>query len=164
LRGRLGIWVSGDAHTGQGVFLRPLPDGAQNPVALGGMIGSVIVLLAAAYWHNRKPEAMRSALLAGAMTLPGFYALRFFLAGAVMTVPNPGGTGGPGSELLGTCDGLAISWSVCPGGDLLVLAEPSAVELSAGCSSGGGGRLLGWRYWFFLQVGNNALFDRLLQP
>jgi uncharacterized membrane protein YeaQ/YmgE (transglycosylase-associated protein family) len=32
-------------------------------------------------WFLRSPRPTRSAILAGAMTAPGFYGLRFFLAG-----------------------------------------------------------------------------------
>ena len=61
--------------------LRPLSDAAQNRVALGGMIGTVAVLVGVFLWMARHPTPTRSALLAGAMTLPGFYCLRFFLTG-----------------------------------------------------------------------------------
>jgi hypothetical protein len=45
------------------------------------MIGTVTALVGAWWWMLRDPAPTRSALLAGAMALPGFYALRFFLAG-----------------------------------------------------------------------------------
>ena len=48
---------------------------------LGGILGSVATLLAAAFGLDRHPAATGSALLAGAMTSPGFYTLRFILAG-----------------------------------------------------------------------------------
>jgi hypothetical protein len=62
-------------------FLRPPPPGAQNLIALGGILGSVAVLLGAMCWLYFRPDSTRSALLAGAMTIPGFYTLRFLLAG-----------------------------------------------------------------------------------
>ncbi len=62
-------------------LLRPLPEGAQNTMALGGVLGSVAALAGALAWLFRRPTALRSAVLAGAMTGPGFYALRFWLAG-----------------------------------------------------------------------------------
>jgi hypothetical protein len=62
-------------------LLKPLPTAAQNEVALGGILGSVAALVGALYWLYRKPGPLRSALVAGAMTMPGFYGLRFFLAG-----------------------------------------------------------------------------------
>ena len=62
-------------------LLRPLPAGAQTQVALGGIIGTLAVLVGVLSWVLRKPTPLRSALLAGAVTLPGFYTLRFLLAG-----------------------------------------------------------------------------------
>jgi hypothetical protein len=62
-------------------ILRPLSPASQNQVALGGIIGTVAVLVGALFWMLRQPTPTRSALLAGAMMAPGFYTLRFFLAG-----------------------------------------------------------------------------------
>jgi hypothetical protein len=62
-------------------LFRPLPQAAQNQVALGGIFGSIGALAVALWWLCRRPDAPRSALLAGVMTVPGFYVLRFFLAG-----------------------------------------------------------------------------------
>jgi hypothetical protein len=62
-------------------ILKPLPEAVQYQVALGGILGSVAALLAGAFWLHLRPTASRSALLAGAMTAPGFYTLRFILAG-----------------------------------------------------------------------------------
>jgi uncharacterized RDD family membrane protein YckC len=53
----------------------------QKWIDLGGVVGSVVTLLGAMAWLRRRPDATRSALLAGALTLPGAYALRFWLAG-----------------------------------------------------------------------------------
>lgn len=61
--------------------LSPIPQDLQNQVALGGVRGSVAALLAMLLWVYRNPSAIHSALLAGAMTAPGFYALRFILFG-----------------------------------------------------------------------------------
>ncbi len=61
--------------------LKPLPDAVQNQMALGGIIGSVVALVAAAAWVQLRPGAISSSMLAGAMTAPGFYTLRFILAG-----------------------------------------------------------------------------------
>lgn len=58
-----------------------VPQQVQNQVALGGIIGSVAALLAVAFWLNAKAGPIGSALFAGAMTAPGFYTLRFILAG-----------------------------------------------------------------------------------
>ena len=62
-------------------ILKPLPEGVQIQMALGGIIGSVIALVAASLWFHRRPGSISSSILAGAMTPPGFYTLRFILAG-----------------------------------------------------------------------------------
>ena len=62
-------------------MLKPLPEALQNQMALGGIIGSVIALLAASLWLYLRPGPISSSILAGAMTAPGFYTLRFILAG-----------------------------------------------------------------------------------
>jgi hypothetical protein len=62
-------------------LLSPLPEALQHPVALGGIVGSVVALLTALFWFHRNPTAIGSALLAGAMAPPGFYTLRFILTG-----------------------------------------------------------------------------------
>ncbi len=62
-------------------ILKPLPGGIQNQMALGGIVGSVIALVAASLWLHLRPGATSSSVLAGAMTAPGFYTLRFILAG-----------------------------------------------------------------------------------
>ncbi len=62
-------------------ILKPLPEAVQNQMALGGIIGSVIALVAASAWVHLRPGATSSSILAGAMTAPGFYTLRFMLAG-----------------------------------------------------------------------------------
>ncbi len=62
-------------------LLQPLPEAVQDQLALGGILGSVLALLAAACWFHRQPGTTSSAALAGAITGPGFYTLRFLLAG-----------------------------------------------------------------------------------
>ncbi len=62
-------------------ILKPLPEGIQNQMALGGIIGSVLALVAASLWLHLRHGAISSSILAGAMTAPGFYTLRFILAG-----------------------------------------------------------------------------------
>ncbi len=76
LRGYVGIPTPAKEY-----FLQPIPEAVQYQVALGGILGSVVALLVAAFWLHRRPSATSSALLAGAMTAPGFYTLRFILAG-----------------------------------------------------------------------------------
>ncbi len=62
-------------------ILKPLPEGIQNQMALGGIIGSVVALVAASLWLHLRPSALSSSMVAGALTPPGFYTLRFILAG-----------------------------------------------------------------------------------
>jgi hypothetical protein len=62
-------------------ILKPIPEALQNQVALGGILGSVVALLAAGVWFYHLPTASTSAILAGGMTAPGCYTLRFILAG-----------------------------------------------------------------------------------
>ena len=62
-------------------ILGPVSPAVQNAVALGGVVGTVTALLGALGWLLCRPSATRSALLAGAVTAPGFYTLRFLLAG-----------------------------------------------------------------------------------
>jgi hypothetical protein len=62
-------------------ILTPIPEALQNQVALGGILGSVVAVLAAGVWFYCLPTATSSAVLAGAMTAPGCYTLRFMLAG-----------------------------------------------------------------------------------
>lgn len=60
---------------------QPLPPAVGSAVSLGGIGGSVTALLLALACFLRRPDSARSAILAGAMTAPGFYSLRFLLAG-----------------------------------------------------------------------------------
>lgn len=62
-------------------ILKPLPEGIQNQMALGGILGSVLALGIALLWLHLRPGPVSSSMLAGAMTSPGFYTLRFILAG-----------------------------------------------------------------------------------
>jgi hypothetical protein len=62
-------------------LLKPIPENVQYQVALGGILGSVAALLAGVCWLYRRHSAVNSALLAGTLTAPGFYTLRFILAG-----------------------------------------------------------------------------------
>lgn len=63
-------------------YLRgPVLEAHQNQIALGGIAGSILAVAGAGLWFNRHPGAISSAQLAGTMVGPGFYALRFVLAG-----------------------------------------------------------------------------------
>jgi hypothetical protein len=50
-------------------------------VALGGVIGTIVAVLAAGVYLWRKPCLDREAILAGALLPPGVYTLRFLLVG-----------------------------------------------------------------------------------
>jgi hypothetical protein len=144
------------------VLTSPSPD-AQNLIALGGVVGSVVALLGAMAWLRRRPDATRSALLAGALSLPGAYILRFWLAGR----------GHDGTEFqeaqaaLGLSPaGHALDWFFV---GLFVTAvgfwvRHTGPHLSFGLA---GRLLLGAVAALFvlivLQVANNAVFDPLLQ-
>ncbi len=62
-------------------ILKPMTEVVQNRVSLGGILGSVAALLAGGFWLHCRPSTASSALLAGAMTVPGAYTLRFLLQG-----------------------------------------------------------------------------------
>ncbi len=146
----------------KGYLLQPLPAGAQNGHALGGVLGSVAALLAAGYWLFRRADQVRSVLVAGAMILPGCYALRFFLAGR----------GHDGTEFQEAQAALGLSYS---GHAVDWLFSVLFALAAAGWfwrtrptwSSRLAGRLvagfiLGLVIVVLLQFGNNALFDPLL--
>lgn len=62
-------------------LLKPVPVAIQQHVALGGIVGSVVALLAGALFVSHRPGDVISAAFAGALAVPGFYTLRFILAG-----------------------------------------------------------------------------------
>jgi hypothetical protein len=56
-------------------------DSVQRAISLGGILGSVLALLGALCLYLKSRAARASAILAGALIIPLFYALRFFVAG-----------------------------------------------------------------------------------
>jgi hypothetical protein len=58
-----------------------IPVGLKPYISLGGIIGSVLVPLMVILLYITKPYKHGSALLAGAMAMPGMYTLRFILSG-----------------------------------------------------------------------------------
>ena len=62
-------------------ILKPVPPALQLQIALGGILGSASALIGGGLWLGLRPSRVNSAVLAGALTLPAFYTLRFFLAG-----------------------------------------------------------------------------------
>ncbi len=144
-------------------LLGPLPAGAQDAVSLGGVAGSIVCLIGATYWFLRQPGTMRSALVAGAMTLPGFYVLRFFLAGRghdatefqeAQAALGLSYSGHALDWLFLALFALAATgwvWRVRP-----LMSRRFVLRLVAGA-------VVGLVVLIVLQVGNNALFDPLLQ-
>jgi len=142
-------------------LLQPLSPAGQNPVALGGVLGSIAAVLAAGCWFVRKPDAIRSALLAGSVTLPGCYALRFGLMGR----GHDGDEFQRAQAALGfNFSGHAADWLFLA---LVVLAATTwfwrarphlTPRLAARFLAGS---VLGAVVVVLLQVGNNALFDPL---
>jgi glucan phosphoethanolaminetransferase (alkaline phosphatase superfamily) len=61
--------------------LAAVTDPVQRAIALGGILGTVLALLGALWLYLKSPAAQASAVLAGASFLPGFYTLRFLIAG-----------------------------------------------------------------------------------
>jgi hypothetical protein len=142
-------------------LLGPLSAAGQNAVALGGVLGSVAALLGAGYWWFRKRDTIRSALLAGAMTMPGCYTLRFLLMGR----GHDGDEFQQAQAALGlNYSGHAVDWLFLA---LFVLAAtvwfwrtrpPLSLRLAGRLVAG---FILGLVVVVLLQVGNNALFDPL---
>jgi len=64
-------------------LLGDLPTEVQNQMALGGIAGTVMVLLGTLVGTLHRPTPVRSAMLAGAITAPGWFRL---LAGAVVAI------------------------------------------------------------------------------
>lgn len=58
-----------------------IPFGLQQYISLGGIIGTSMVAVIILIIYSAKPHNFNSALLAGAIASPGFYTLRFILAG-----------------------------------------------------------------------------------
>jgi hypothetical protein len=58
-----------------------LPLDLKQHVSLGGIIGSILVSLAAITLYIKRTFIYNSAILAGAIALPGMYTLRFVLIG-----------------------------------------------------------------------------------
>ena len=58
-----------------------IPSGLMPYISLGGIIGTVMVSIIILILYSVKTYNFNSALLAGAIATPGFYSLRFILAG-----------------------------------------------------------------------------------
>ena len=144
-------------------ILKPMTEVVQNRVSLGGILGSVAALLAGGFWLHCRPSTASSALLAGAMTVPGAYTLRFLLQGR----------GHDGAEFQEAQAALGLSYSghaidrlfyalFVMAAVFVVLAD-GRPTLRLVC------RLLvgavaAVAVMVLLQSVNNAVFDPLLQP
>jgi glucan phosphoethanolaminetransferase (alkaline phosphatase superfamily) len=56
-------------------------DPVQRAIALGGILGSVLTFLGALWLYFKSPVAKASAILAGTLTTPLFYVVRFLVVG-----------------------------------------------------------------------------------
>jgi hypothetical protein len=145
-------------------ILKPMTEAIQCQVALGGIVGSVAALLAAALWFYRRPTPTASALLAGALTAPGFYTLRFILAGR----------GHDATEFQDAQAALGLSYSGHSLDWLFVsLFVIAALFWFLRTGARPSGRLVGrlivgaiaaMVLVVLLQKANNAAFDPLLEP
>jgi hypothetical protein len=129
-------------------------------ISLGGVLASVLVVSGSLLWYVLKRSKTGTAILAGCLIIPGFYTLRFLLEGR----------GHDGTEWQEAQTALGAS----PSGHSLDIVF--LVLLFAGCASLAWFRdiSLEWRSLLksaslallalaiiiFVQVGNNAAFDK----
>lgn len=62
-------------------ILAAVTDPVRRAIALGGILGTVLALVGAVGLYFKSPAAKASAVLSGALVVPGFYTLRFLIAG-----------------------------------------------------------------------------------
>jgi hypothetical protein len=156
-------WVNGVAvvptPAKEYVLQYQLPWSKEIWIALGGVIGTTVAVLAAGLYFWRKPCFDREAVLAGALLPPGFYSLRLLFVGrghggtewqaaqAALGLP-PAGHAIDAFFLCLLIAGLIV-WGIrlrptlSPLLRLVTLAIVGIILLVA------------------LQVGNNAVFDRM---
>jgi hypothetical protein len=145
-------------------LLSPIPQALENQVALGGILGSVAAVLGTLFWLHRSPGATRSALLAGAMTAPGFYTLRFILFGR----GHDADEFQQAQAALGlSYSGHALDWFFA--GLMLVAAVFWLLRTHQRLTLRFAGRVfagavLALTVLVLLQSVNNAVFDPLLEP
>lgn len=142
-------------------LLSPIPLALENLVALGGIAGSVAALAGALMWFHCKPVAGRSALLAGTLAGPGFYALRFVLFGR----GHDGEEFQQAQAALGllyaghTLDWFFVGLFLVAAGVWFWRARPPLTFRFAGRLLGGA--VAGLATLVLLQSVNNAIFDPL---
>lgn len=128
-------------------------------IALGGVIGTTVSILAAALYFWRKPSSTSEAILAGAFIPPGLYTIRFLVVGrghdgtewqaaqAALGLP----AAGHAIDVFFLC--LTIAGFIIWGVRLRPLPR-SALRIVALA-------VAGTILLVALQVGNNAVFDRV---
>ncbi len=145
-------------------ILRPLPEAVQCRVSLGGILGSVVAVLIAASFLVLRPTMISSSSLAGAMSVPGVYTLRFMLAGR----GHDGAEFQQAQAALGFAyAGHAVDWLFA---GLFVTAaalwfwrtRPRLTPRLAGTLLGGA--VMALTVVVVLQSVNNAIFDPLFEP
>lgn len=62
-------------------ILADIPDNIQTHVSLGGIVGTALFSFIVIALYLKKSFKYRSAILAGAIVIPGIYTLRFFISG-----------------------------------------------------------------------------------
>ena len=158
-------WLQGVAvfpTTAKEYILRPQLDWSKETwIALGGVLGTTIVMLASGLWFWRKPSLDREAVLAGALVPSLVYTLRFLLMGR----------GHDGTEWQAAQTALGLR----PAGHAIDVFMACLLVVTVIIW----GVRLRPRLWFLLrflalavvgtfllvglQAGNNAVFDRVLQ-
>jgi hypothetical protein len=77
-------WINGFAAIptpAKEYILGDVPDNIQRYVSLGGITGTVLFSFLGIVLFLKKSSKYSSAILVGAIATPGFYTLRFFIAG-----------------------------------------------------------------------------------
>ena len=129
-------------------------------IALGGVLATVLVTTAATFWYWRRSSPTSAAMLSGVLVTPGFYTLRFVLAGR-------GHDGLEWQEAQGALglspSGHVIDWILT----LLFVLGCAALWLRKAIPMRWrslaqvlGVALLGFAMLVLVQVGNNELFNR----
>jgi hypothetical protein len=144
-------------------ILRPLSEAAQYQVALGGIFGSVLALFVAGFCRYRYLTPTFSAIFAGAMLPPGFYTLRFILAGpghdatefqeaqAALGLPYAGHS----------ADWFFLGLFVAAAAFWFLLTRPRLTPRQLGRLFAGA--FAGLLVLILLQSVNNIIFDRLFE-
>jgi hypothetical protein len=77
-------WVSGYPAVptpAKEYTLAAVTNSVQRAISLGGVLGTVLASLGALWLYLKSPGERASAVLAGALVMPGCYSLRFWIVG-----------------------------------------------------------------------------------